>query len=187
MTAQELFEQLNQLDEHTRIEAKKASELGSSAMDTVCAFANEPGLGGGWIRLGVAPRENSFWPVYETVGVPHADQMSADLATKCATEFNQPIRVQIESAQINGKAVLAVFVPELPTSRKPLFFKKLGLPTGAFQRVGTHLRRLRDRGLLEMKGKGAGTFYGFHEQVVGWLASCGNRWDQVGAGARRAL
>lgn len=137
MTAQELLEQINQLDEHTRIEAKKASELGESVLESVCAFANEPGLGGGWILLGVAPRQNSFWPVYEAVGVSEPDRTSAELATKCASEFNQPLRVQIESALINSKPVLVVFVPELPTSQKPLYFKRQGLPKGAFRRVGS--------------------------------------------------
>ncbi|MBQ8958591.1 MAG: hypothetical protein IJ057_08870 [Bacteroidales bacterium] len=46
-TAQELFEELNSNDENVRIEAKKASEVGRSIMETICAFSNEPDLGGG--------------------------------------------------------------------------------------------------------------------------------------------
>ncbi len=42
--ATDLFEELNSVDESTRIEAKRASELGKSVMQTVIAFANEPGL-----------------------------------------------------------------------------------------------------------------------------------------------
>lgn len=53
MTASELLESLNLLDEHERIEAKRASEPGKSVLETVCAFANEPGLGGSWLVLGV--------------------------------------------------------------------------------------------------------------------------------------
>lgn len=52
MTPQELLDQLNQLDEHARVEAKTAGELGKSVLETVCAFANKPDLGGGWILLG---------------------------------------------------------------------------------------------------------------------------------------
>ena len=48
MTALELLESLNLLDEQECIEAKRASEVGKSLLETVCAFANEPGLGGGW-------------------------------------------------------------------------------------------------------------------------------------------
>ena len=87
--------------------------------------------------MGVAPRQNSFWPVYEAVGVGQPDRISAELATRCASEFNQPLRVQIETVLLNEKPVLVVFVPELPTSQKPLYFKKQGLPKGAFRRVGS--------------------------------------------------
>ena len=51
-TAQEIFEQLNSIDENVRIDAKRASEIDKSIMETVCAFANEPGLGGGYLLLG---------------------------------------------------------------------------------------------------------------------------------------
>ena len=53
MTALELLQSLNLLDETERIEAKRASEAGKSLLETGCAFANEPGLGGGWLVLGV--------------------------------------------------------------------------------------------------------------------------------------
>ena len=51
-TAEELLEQLQLLDECPRIEAKRGTEIGSSVMQTVCALANELGLGGGYILLG---------------------------------------------------------------------------------------------------------------------------------------
>ena len=56
MTALELLQSLNLLDETERIEAKRASESGKSLLESVCAFANEPGLGGGW-RLAAAGRD----------------------------------------------------------------------------------------------------------------------------------
>ena len=49
-----LLEQLRLLDECQRIEAKLGREIGSSVMQSVCAFANEPGLGGGYILLGIS-------------------------------------------------------------------------------------------------------------------------------------
>lgn len=51
MTALELLESLNLLDENERIEAKRASEAGKSVLETSRAFANEPGLGGDWLLL----------------------------------------------------------------------------------------------------------------------------------------
>ncbi len=52
-TAQDLLTELNASDESPRIEAKRAREIGKSIMETVIAYANEPGLGGGYLLLGV--------------------------------------------------------------------------------------------------------------------------------------
>ncbi len=45
MTAQELLERLQLLDETERIEAKTGSDVGKSVMETVYAFSNERGMG----------------------------------------------------------------------------------------------------------------------------------------------
>ena len=46
-SATDLLDELNAVDESARIEAKRASDMGKSVMETVIAFANEPGLDGG--------------------------------------------------------------------------------------------------------------------------------------------
>jgi ATP-dependent DNA helicase RecG len=148
MTARELLEQLNTLDEHNRIEAKTASQLGKTVMETVCAFANEPGLDGGWLLLGVQLAPGTLWPTYEAVGVPNPDKVSADLASQCNSVFNQPIRIEIEPEVVNGKTVLKVFVPEFAAARKPLYFAATGLPKGAFRRQGSADVRCTDDDLL---------------------------------------
>lgn len=51
-SAIDLFQELNSVDESTRIEAKRGSESGKSVMQTIIAFANEPGLEGGYLLLG---------------------------------------------------------------------------------------------------------------------------------------
>ena len=51
-SAQDLLTELNASDESPRIEAKRSREMGKSVMETVTAFANEPGLGG-HLLLGV--------------------------------------------------------------------------------------------------------------------------------------
>ena len=50
MTAINLLACLNLLIDPEHIEAKRASKLGKSILGTHCAFANEPGLGGGWLQ-----------------------------------------------------------------------------------------------------------------------------------------
>jgi ATP-dependent DNA helicase RecG len=137
MTPLELLQQLNDLDEHPRIEAKEASAMGRSVLETVCAFSNEPGLGGGWLLLGVKPDEQAFWRQYDVVGVNQSDQLQADLASQCATSFNVPVRPKIEVVEIQGKRVVSVFIPELPAASKPLFFQATGLPKGAYRRIGS--------------------------------------------------
>ena len=137
MSPKELLEQLNALDEHTRIEAKTASELGKSVLETVCAFANEPGLEGGWILLGARAVEDALFRQYEAVGLPDPDRASRELASQCATIFNRPIRVEIESGIVNGRHLLSVYVPEAEASAKPIFFQNRALPAAAFRRIGS--------------------------------------------------
>lgn len=60
-TPQDILTQLHEFDEHPRLEAKSGSKIGASVMQTVCAFANEPGLVGGYIMLGVEEPDVSFW------------------------------------------------------------------------------------------------------------------------------
>ena len=137
MNAQELLESLNLLDENERIEAKRAREAGKSLLETICAFANEPHLGGGWLLLGVAPDEQALFPGYAVEGVPQPDKLSADLASQCATVFNMPLRVDIRTETLAGEPVVVVFVPEAAPQDKPIFFKATGLPKGAFRRIGS--------------------------------------------------
>jgi len=150
VTAQELLERLNLLDESERIEAKSASEVGKSLMETVCAFANEPGLGGGWLLLGVAREELALFPSYEVQGLDQPDKVSADLATQAASVFNRPLRLEISTDVINGKPVIVVFVPEAAVQDKPVYFKAQGLPRGAFRRIGSTDQRGTDDDLLAL-------------------------------------
>jgi ATP-dependent DNA helicase RecG len=137
VTAQELLERLNLLDENDQIEAKSANEVGKSLLETVCAFANEPGLGGGWLLLGVVREDMALFPSYEVRGIEQPDKLSADLASQAATVFNRPIRLDIRTELVQDKAVIVVFVPELAAHDKPLYFKSLGLPRGAMRRIGS--------------------------------------------------
>jgi ATP-dependent DNA helicase RecG len=137
MTALELLQSLNLLDETERIEAKRASEVGRSLLETVCAFANEPGLGGGWLLLGVTREEQALFPSYQVEGVPQPDKLCADLATQCRDTFNVPVRIELSTEQVSGLPVVVAFVPEAQPQDKPVFFKSQGLPKGALRRVGS--------------------------------------------------
>lgn len=128
---------LNALDENERLEAKRGTEIGPSVLETICAFANEPGLQGGTLLLGIARDESDLFSPYVVEGVTHPDNLSASLATQCREQFNVPVRVQIATEQISGKTVLVATVPEAQPGDKPVFIKSRGLPKGAYRRIGS--------------------------------------------------
>jgi ATP-dependent DNA helicase RecG len=136
-TAIELFEQLNALDETPWIEAKLSSEVGKSLMETINSFSNEPGLIEGYILIGVTRMQESLFPEYQIVGVENPDKIQQEIATQSATLFNIPIRPNISVEPLQGKSVIVVRVKELDYLQKPAFFKKQGLPFGAFRRIGS--------------------------------------------------
>lgn len=146
-TVRRLLGELNEVGEHARIEAKTASELGKSALETICAFANEPDLGGGHLLLGVARAETQDLfdeRPYTVVGVEDPEQVSDDLASKCASAFNRPIRPRVTPVPLDGKTVLHVQVDEARAEDKPIYLTRFGLPRGAFRRVSATDQRGTD-------------------------------------------
>lgn len=136
-SAEDLLQELCSLDESHRIEAKRASQIDRSVMETVCAFANEPGLGGGYLLLGVvADPDDFFGNAYLVEGIDNPDKLQSDLVSQCASVFNRPVRPRVSVEPLQGKTVVAVYIPEAPATDKPVFMTRLGLPRGAFRRVG---------------------------------------------------
>jgi ATP-dependent DNA helicase RecG len=137
-TAEELFEILNDTDECPWIEAKGIGDTTTSIMETVCSYANEPGLGGGYILMSISADDSeSASTHYKIDEMPDPDKLQSDIATQCASMFNMPVRPQMTIEKINGMPVLKIWVDELPSKQKPLYFKKLGLPSGALRRIGS--------------------------------------------------
>lgn len=146
-TAQELYKQLSESDECVWIEAKGESDSAQSLMESVCSFSNEPGLGGGYILLGIGEDtkalDNRFW----IEGVENPDKAQLDISTRCASMFNLSVRPRIDVEKLDGKNVLKIFVPELPSQQKPLYFKSVGLPQGAWRRIGSSDQRCTEEDL----------------------------------------
>ena len=136
-TCAELFEELNEIDEHHQIEAKKVSEVGDSLMETICAYSNESGLGGGYILIGVIECEQPSDHRYCIVGIDNPEKIQNDITTQCSTRFNKPIRPNCFTEKLEGKTVIGIYVPEVESGDKPIYFKKVGLPKGAFRRIGS--------------------------------------------------
>jgi ATP-dependent DNA helicase RecG len=135
--AEDLLQELAALDESHRIEAKQARQIDRSVMETVCAFANEPGLGGGYLLLGVSrDPQDLFTNAYRIDGIDDPDKLQSDLASQCASVFNRQVRPRVSVEYLNGKTVVVVYVPEAAPTEKPIFIQNLKLPRGAFRRVG---------------------------------------------------
>ena len=129
MSSRELLDLLNDIDEQDWLEAKSLrDDTSRSILETVCSFSNEPGLGGGVILIGVAENKTGDGPQYSVDGVSDPDKAQLDLATQCKSVFNTPIYPTIKVEKIGGKQ---------PFGRKPVYFKKEGLPKGAYRRIGS--------------------------------------------------
>ena len=150
-TASELFRRLCDNDETADIEAK--SLLGGSGthtiMETVCSLSNEPGLGGGYLLLGVAENEDSDGDPYLLEGVLDPDKVQRDFSSQCASMFSIPIRPELSVETVRGKKVVVAFVPEVPPAHKPVRFKNEPLPGGAWRRIGSSDQHCTEEDLVE--------------------------------------
>ena len=152
-SAQELLDELNASDESPRIEAKRAREIGKSLLETVIAFANEPGMDGGHLLLGVDWSINDKGDtVYRPEGVPDPDKLQRDLASQCASMLSFPLRPEISVERIDGKTLVVVYVAEVDSGHKPVYLKATGLPRGAFRRIGSTDQRCTDEDLWVLRG-----------------------------------
>ncbi|OHC61383.1 MAG: ATP-dependent DNA helicase RecG [Rhodocyclales bacterium RIFCSPLOWO2_02_FULL_63_24] len=152
-SAQDILAELNAADESPRVEAKRSRDIGKSVIETVVAFANEPGLGGGHILLGVGSGVDDkgdarYWPE----GLSDPDKIQKDLASQSATMLNVAIRPEMSVERIDGKTIVVVFVPEADVTQKPVYLKATGLPRGAFRRIGSTDQRCTDEDLWVLRG-----------------------------------
>ena len=149
-TAQELFQFLNEAAEDTQIEAKGTGEIRCvgkdgqpgkynyrSLMETICAFSNEPDLGGGVILFGIGENQEEDDDRFFAEDIRDLDQVQCDIATQCKTIFNRPVYPELRIEKVEGKNILRIFIREMPFQQKPLYFKSDGLPRGAFRRIGS--------------------------------------------------
>ena len=143
-TAQELFELLNESGESNWLEAKGKADVCPhgkenfrTLLETVCSFSNEPGLGGGIIIYGIGENTQNEGSQFVVEGIPDPDKAQCDIASQCKNVFNTAVLPQLRVEKLDGKSVLLVIVPELSERKKPVYFIKDGLPSGAFRRIGS--------------------------------------------------
>ena len=151
-TAEDLLDELNTVDESNRIEAKRGSDVGRSIFESIVAFSNEPRLGGGHLLLGVSwSRNRAGDVVYAPEGVPDPDKMQSDLASQSTQLLNRTLRLNISVELVGGRPLVVVEVPELEPALKPIYFKKDGLPKGAYRRIGGSDVRCNDDDVFALR------------------------------------
>ena len=126
MTKDELVAKLRDI-EWEDFEVKEAkSELPKTIWETVSAFSN---TSGGWIVLGVKQSGKTF----EIQGVGNIEKLEQDFLTTLRSEkFNQRLAVTSKSYDIDGKRLLAFYVPEV--EMKPVYYNN---PANTFIRMGS--------------------------------------------------
>ncbi len=104
-------------NEWNDLEFKEAGrELPKSAYETVSAFSNTHG---GWIVFGIAQIDNK----YTISGVISVDKVQNDFlsALRADQKVNHDILVQEKLFEIEGKKILAFYIPEASRQHKPIY------------------------------------------------------------------
>lgn len=133
-TVQEIWELLQQKEENRSIEAKPGTEINRDVKETISAFSNTIGLGGGYLLFGIKDRTETS--PYSLAGVHKPEKIQNDLATQCKTNFNIPVHPEIQVEIIDGKTIIAAYIPEAEPSQKPVYIQSLGMDKGSYIRIG---------------------------------------------------
>ena len=133
MDKKELFDRLEELEwEDFEVKAAKTS-IPKSSFETVSAFSN---TNGGWLVFGIS----QFGKTFKITGVEDTEKIEQDFTTVLrGDKFNQKIRVRCEKYNLDGKTVLAFYVPA--SEHKPIYFNSR---KNTFIRTGSGDQRATD-------------------------------------------
>ena len=105
---------------------------------TLSAFGNTRG---GIIVFGVEEDDAKRMHV---IGLSDAATFQERMTQLASDEMSAVVRLDYFNLDLEGKTILAVFVPECGNHQKPYYFKELGIPKGAFVRDGNTDRQMTD-------------------------------------------
>ncbi|MFH1891242.1 MAG: ATP-binding protein [Candidatus Zixiibacteriota bacterium] len=105
--------------------------------ESLSAFANRPG--GGVVVFGLAERRD-----FEIVGVGDFQRLQEEVTGVAADQMAPALRPQFTVDEIEGETVAAMEIEEVPAAQKPCFYKNVGLPKGAYIRVGNTNRPMTE-------------------------------------------
>lgn len=139
MTREELIARLNGY-EWTDFECKKAQRsVPKDAYVTVSAFANTEG---GWLLFGVSDEQGQL----KVTGVDHDafDHVQNDFLStlRSGQKFNHVLSVEPHVYELDGKRILAFYIPQSPRRQKPVYLK--GNPRETYIRRAAGDERVTD-------------------------------------------
>lgn len=114
--------------------------LSKSAWKSISAFSHRPG--GGIIVFGIV--EDKEKHKIEITGTEILDNLQEKIGDLVNNEMSFVIRPAYHILEIDGKTLLAVFIPECPDQFKPCYYKPAGMPNGVYIRDGNTNRRMTD-------------------------------------------
>ena len=140
MTRDELLQLIADVQQHKSetdsIEIKTAQGgVPKRLYEPLSAFANRPG--GGVVLFGLDEAQQ-----FRVVGVRDAHQIQTEVANVAAEQMEPALRPDVTVEIVDGKTVVAVEVPEISAEQKPCFYKKAGLQSGSYIRVGNTNRQM---------------------------------------------
>lgn len=146
MTEKDLLERLNDI-EWDDFEVKEAQGgLPKNVWDTVSAFSN---TSGGWIVLGVEEIKKKGKTSYRIVGVENAEKLEQDFVgtLRSQTKFNLLLSVTAKKYDIEGKIILAFYIPSSPI--KPVYYNNN--LSNTFVRTGSGDQRATEMEILAIQ------------------------------------
>ena len=106
---------------------RSESKAGKSAQDSISAFSNEPGLGGGDLIFGFAEQPDR---TFVAKGLKNPKKIESELSTVCAAAFNRTIRPRVWTEMMSGVALVAAFIPEVDPSEGRFLLTLVACRTG---------------------------------------------------------
>ena len=128
MNKQELIEKLEDI-EWEDFEVKEAkSEIPKNSWESVGAFSN---TAGGWLVFGVKKEGKK----YSILGVKSPDRIEHEFLNvlRSGQKFNKRIDVKCKKYNVEGKTILAFYIPKKHPREKPIYFNN---PKNTFIRAG---------------------------------------------------
>ena len=105
--------------------------------ESLSAFANRPG--GGVVVFGLDERRD-----FQVVGVGDFQRLQEEVTSVASDQMIPALRPQFTVDEIDGETVAAMEINEVPAVQKPCFYKNVGLPKGAYIRVGNTNRPMTE-------------------------------------------